>query len=62
MADDLLDATGLPWRSAGDATFSCPVVWHGARGELLLELGGPGPATLSLIGPAGVLWTRPLAR
>ena len=61
VADDLLDLPGLAWQPAGDATFSCPVSWHGERGELLLELGGPGPAMLSLIGARGVLWTRPLA-
>jgi hypothetical protein len=59
-AKPLLDAPGLDWVPGPDGTFSCAVVWHGEAGALLLEPEGPGPATLSLIGARGVLWTRPL--
>ena len=60
MATKLLDA--LDWQLGDDATLSCPLTWHGEAGELVLELGGPGPATLSLVGITGTLWTRELER
>lgn len=54
-------ALGLDWEIGDDdATLVCPVTWHGEAGALVLELGGPGPAMLSLVGAKGVLWTRPL--
>jgi hypothetical protein len=54
-------ALGLDWEIGDDdATLVCPVTWHGEVGALVLEPGGPGPATLSLVGAKGVLWTRPL--
>jgi hypothetical protein len=56
-----LDGLGLDWELGDDAdTLVCAVTWHGEAGELRLELGGPGPALLSLVGAKGVLWTRPL--
>ena len=58
-----LGALGLDWElGEDDATLSCPVRWHGEAGELRLELDGPGPAMLSLVGAKGVIWTRPLER
>jgi hypothetical protein len=59
-APALDDAPGLDWQAEHDGTLVCAVSWHGARGWLVLEPGGPGPATLSLVGAEGVLWTRPL--
>jgi hypothetical protein len=55
------DPLGLDWELGDDEqTFVCAVSWHGEAGELRLELGGPGPAMLSLVGAKGVVWTRPL--
>ena len=51
----------LDWELGDEeGTLVCPVSWHGETGELRLELGGPGPARLSLVGEKGVLWTRTL--
>jgi hypothetical protein len=55
------DHLGLDWELGDEEnTLVCAVSWHGETGELRLEVGGPGPAMLSLLGAKGVLWTRPL--
>jgi hypothetical protein len=56
-------ALGLDWELGDDDdTLVCAVTWHGEAGELRLELGGHGPAMLSLVGAKGVRWTRPLPK